>query len=447
VIETILAQLRSAGMSEMEARAKAALFARCAAALANVHTPAGAKRTGLFVPGRIEFLGKHTDYAGGRSLICAVERGICAMVVPRSDSIVRVIDTESASAPVEFEIAPELSPMAGHWGNYPMTVARRVALNFQGDLRGAEIALASDLPRAAGMSSSSALMIAIFLALDAVNDLRGRAEYRANIHSTEELAGYLGTIENGQTFGTLVGDRGVGTFGGSQDHTAILCGKPGMLSQYGFCPVVHERDVPLPADCVFAVGVSGVVAEKTGEAKEKYNRASQLVTETVQMWRYLTGREETTLAAAVRSDAGAVKFIRGMCRSANSEEPLDRFEQFMEESEQIIPAAGDALLRSDLKTLGDLVARSQDLTEKLLKNQVPETIALAHLARECGAIAASAFGAGFGGSVWALVKREVAETFLKTWKQQYIEQFPDRVGTANFFTTVAGPAAMTMELQ
>ena len=28
-----------------------------------------------FVPGRIEVFGKHTDYAGGRSLLCCVERG------------------------------------------------------------------------------------------------------------------------------------------------------------------------------------------------------------------------------------------------------------------------------------------------------------------------------------------------------------------------------------
>jgi len=32
-----------------------------------------------FVPGRIEFLGKHTDYAGGRSLLCAIDRGIAAV--------------------------------------------------------------------------------------------------------------------------------------------------------------------------------------------------------------------------------------------------------------------------------------------------------------------------------------------------------------------------------
>ena len=36
------------------------------------------------VPGRIEFLGKHTDYAGGRSLVCATERGITLHVTPRA---------------------------------------------------------------------------------------------------------------------------------------------------------------------------------------------------------------------------------------------------------------------------------------------------------------------------------------------------------------------------
>lgn len=38
---------------------------------------------------------------------------------------------------------------------------------------------------------------------------------------------YLGCIENGQSFKTLVGDKGVGTFGGSEDHTAIMASEPG----------------------------------------------------------------------------------------------------------------------------------------------------------------------------------------------------------------------------
>src|SRR2546423_829610 len=130
---------------------------------------------------------------------------------------------------------------------------------------------------AAGLSSSSALIIAIFLALADANNLWERAEFRRNIHSIEDLAGYLGTNENGQTFGDLVGDRGVGTFGGSQDHTAILGGEPGRLKVYKYCPVKLEQTIDLPRDWIFAIASSGVVAEKTGAAMEKYNCASQRV--------------------------------------------------------------------------------------------------------------------------------------------------------------------------
>ena len=53
----------------------------------------------------------------------------------------------------------------GRWSNYPMTVVRRVARNFPDARRGCSMAFASDLPLAAGMSSSSALMVMTFLLL------------------------------------------------------------------------------------------------------------------------------------------------------------------------------------------------------------------------------------------------------------------------------------------
>jgi galactokinase len=36
-----------------------------------------------FTPGRIEIFGKHTDYAGGHSLLAAVPRGIALVARPR----------------------------------------------------------------------------------------------------------------------------------------------------------------------------------------------------------------------------------------------------------------------------------------------------------------------------------------------------------------------------
>src|SRR2546426_5727107 len=117
------------------------------------------------------------------------------------------------------------------------------------------------------MSSSSALVVAVFTALADVNALERRPEYLADIRGVEDLAGYLGAVENGLSFGPLAGDRGVGTFGGSEDHTAILCSRAGRLAQYAFRPVRFERDVGLPPDWTFVVGASGVAAEKAGGAR------------------------------------------------------------------------------------------------------------------------------------------------------------------------------------
>ena len=228
--------LVAAGMSESAADEKALTFTNLAH-----HLPASRfEPMRWFVPGRIEVLGKPTDYAGGRSLLCAAERGFCVAAVPRTDSIVRINDIVRQKT-FEIVLSEELEIPPLGWTVYPSVVARRLARNFAGAVRGADIVMASDLPSAAGMSSSSALVIAIFAVLSAVNRLPQHAEYIASIRSPEDLAGYLGCIENGQSFKSLTGDGGVGTFGGSEDHTAILASRPGHLKQYSFCPVRLER--------------------------------------------------------------------------------------------------------------------------------------------------------------------------------------------------------------
>lgn len=435
-------QLVSSGLSAAQASVKAGLFVRATYALREM----GASNDAVhyyFVPGRIEFLGKHTDYAGGRSLICALERGFCVAASARDESRMRITDAARNDC-VEFSLSFELIPRAGHWSNYPMTVASRVARNFPGALRGADIAFVSDLPPAAGLSSSSALIIAVFASLARINALDQRKEYKSNIHNVEDLAGYLGSVENGQTFGSLAGSKGVGTLGGSQDHTAILCCLRGELSQYSFCPVRHERSIALPADHVFVIGVSGVLADKTGEALEKYNRVSSLAAEILAVCRRagLTGE---SLMSAATSSTDAPERIREALRSSRSaafspKELLNRFEQLLIECTEIIPGVAQSLAAGELDKVGALVDRSQDGAERLLGNQVPETIALTRIARDLGAVAASAFGAGFGGSVWALVRTDRAESFKLEWAERYRSRFPEPGQRSMFFSTCAGPS-------
>ncbi len=442
--------MRLADLRAGDATPKPELLARCAAALADRWSVADdADVRAFLVPGRIEVLGKHTDYAGGRSLVAAVRQGVCLLAAPRDDGRLRVAAADLDDAR-EFALDADLAPEAGTWANYPMTVARRVARNFGPPLAGADVAFAADLPPAAGMSSSSAVMVAHFLALSALNGLADREAYRREVRTDEDLAGYLGTVENGQSFGSLAGDRGVGTFGGSEDHVAMLCGRDGQLSQYAYCPVRLQRRIDLPDGCVFAVAASGVEAVKTGEAMAKYNRASALARAAVGAWNAATGRDDPHLSAALTCEAStgeaAERIRHALVRSGprdgfTGEEMARRFEHFHTESERIIPAAGDALGAGDLLRFGRECDASQSAAERLLGNQVPETVYLASEARALGAWAASAFGAGFGGSVWALVAGTGAEAFLDEWRARYADAFPRPASRARFLLTMPGPPA------
>jgi galactokinase len=399
----------------------------------------------IHVPGRIEVLGKHTDYAGGRSLLAAIERGFCVAVAPRADSDVRLIDAGRVD---EVVLSFENAPAAGtpHWAIYPAAVVRRLARDFGLPLRGADISFISDLPPSSGLSSSSALLIATFEALRLVNRLDDRDDFRRALPGVLDVAAYLGSVESGRPFRAFGGEAGVGTSGGSQDHTAILASEALRLSQFGFAPVRAEGSVAIDPDLTFVVGVSGVVAQKTAGAREAYNRAAALSACLLDVWRAHTGRADTTLFEAISSSDGATEDLRRALQLRPGPFPESdlhaRLDQFVDETLVLIPAAVEAMRSRDLRGFGAAVLRSQQGAERGLGNQVPETIELARLAVSIGAHAASAFGAGFGGSVWALVSRVDADRFLGEWAREYAGRF--HLPASTFFRTNAGPPLLRL---
>lgn len=414
---------------------QAAALARADAAFARLSGEPPEGR--LFVPGRIEVLGKHTDYAGGRSITCAIERGFSFVFRRRRDARLVMVDAR-LDRRLECVLGPDAEPQPGHWSNYVLTVVRRLSRNFAGLSTGADVAFASTLPTAAGLSTSSALIIGTYLLLARLNALPDRPEYRGALGDPLRLAAYLGCVENGRAFGALAGDQGVGTRGGSEDHTAILLSEADRLGCYRYHPeIVRLTSLPLPSDLTFVVAASGIAAAKTGGAQARYNRAATLVTELVRRWNASTGRSDETLAQAIDSSPEAVGRLREM--AAGDEGP--RLEHFLIEDREILPRALEALASGDLAAFGRLADRSQASAEALLGNQVPETIALARLARALGAHAASSFGAGFGGSVWALVDAERADAFRSEWAARYAAEYPEASARSEFFTTRPGTGA------
>lgn len=341
-------------------------------------------------PGRIEFVGKHVDYAGGQSITCATTMAIRARATVIDEPGIRV--DAAAARP------------------YTDAVARRLLRDFPRARRGVSLEIGSDLPESAGLSSSSALVVAAAQALVDVNELESDERWAEHVPDVLARATYFAAMETGEAFGPFPGDPGVGVRGGAQDPIAIMCGEEGHVRQFSYLPASFERSIRWPDGLAIVLADSGVRATKTANAQAAYNRLSD--------------------------------GMRGFDRRPSAPVPpelADRVAQFREETDVIVPGVGDALRDRDFARLGTLVDRSQHLAETVLLNQIPETVFLARVARDLGAVAASAFGAGFGGAVWAIVSESDSDQFMQRWATRYRERFPERRGRV-MMTHPAAPA-------
>lgn len=442
-------RLDEAGLPPAAAEAYRTLLREAHEGLDANGVPADGRRAWI-VPGRIEVLGKHVDYAGGRSLLCTVERGIVIVARRRDDRLVNLRDTRRRETISLSLDNPARGPVP--WAIYPRTVVNRLLRNFGDRMQGADFVLASNLPPAAGVSSSSALTVGLTLAFAALCDLWSHPLWQQALPDRAALAGYVGALENGMDYGVLSGEKGVGTMGGAQDQTAILCSDRQRLEVFSWAPVRHERSVPWPTTHTFVVGVSGVVAAKTGAARERYNRAARTAHRLVDAWNATGGAPVRTLRDAFFAAAGEAPLdeippalVAAAEAAADAEfsasHLVGRLGQFFDETFVIVPRAADALEHGNLEAFGRLVDLSQIGAERALENQIAETVHLQRYARDLGATAASAFGAGFGGAVWAMIPTADAERFAARWREKYLRVHHGASHRALFFTSAPSPPA------
>src|SRR4029453_18061024 len=183
-------------------------------------------------------------------------------------------------------------------------------------------------------------------------------EWRATIHDLFDLAGYLGAVENGLTFGTLAGTSGVGTHGGSEDHTAILNCRPGFVSAFSYVPTTPLGEAAVPADWRFLVMPSGVEAAKAGAARARYNYASLATQALADVWRRHAGETAVRpLAQILSGSAGAGAALReALARHSHADfsaGALDRrLTHFTAEDARVLPALA-AFADADRARLGE----------------------------------------------------------------------------------------------
>jgi galactokinase len=209
-----------------------------------------------------------------------------------------------------------------------------------------------------------------------------------------------------------------------------------MLSLFRFSPMELEEEIRWPADWRLALAFSGVRAEKTREALEKYNMVSRRARAAVDAYNARQGTRFTNLGEAVRAGARPGSW-RGLDDGAVPGLG-DRVRQFVAEETRIIPGALRTLRAGDTNGFGRQLTASHRASRRGLWNIAPEVNALQVSALSLGACGASGFGGGFGGSILALVRRAEADRFVSQWRARFRARYPGRT-EADFSIARPGP--------
>jgi galactokinase len=326
----------------------------------------------------------------------ALQRSVRIEFHPRSDRETRLVNRDPRFAPNSFAVSESIPPApAGDWGNYARAATQALAKRFR-DLRGVDALVESDLPIAAGLSSSSALVVAMALAI-----MRANGVTVASL----ELMDLLGR-----------GERYVGTAGGGMDQAIILGAQAGCASRIDFHPL-RLTPTTVPADWQFIVAWSLVHAEKSGAARQAYNERTGQCDEARRLVAGRLGhREDITYPALLA--AASVEELLQVAGSTLSEVLARRFRHVVTEGTRV-PQAEAAMAARDLGLFGQLLDASHRSLRDDYEVSHPELDRLVELARAAGAAGARLTGAGFGGSIVALCRIERAADVVAALRERF----------------------------
>lgn len=327
-------------------------------------------RAAASAPGRVNLIGEHTDYNGGPVLPIAIARRTTAAIGPGSSDAPGVLEAISTrdNAIVKLKWQEELPKS---WAAFLGGVLRELwALEAIAPDTSARVAIASDVPVGAGLSSSAALAVAVTKAL--APNLQPR-----------QIAGVAYRAEHDH----------VGVPVGMMDQTISALGKRDHALLFE-CASLETLQIPFGARLLLVdTGKRHDLA--VGGYKERRAECDEAVQ-----------RLKVELPELVWLASWPVEWLPRLKRALR--EPLrSRAVHVVSETARTRFAA-QLLAQGKIKQFGKLMFESHESLRRLYECSSPELDTVVSAAKRAGAWGARLTGAGWGGAAIVLVKERGA---------------------------------------
>jgi galactokinase len=308
-------------------------------------------------PGRVNLIGEHLDYNGGRSMPIALHVRTLAAAAPRTDGLL-VVESLQTSGRVEVAV-DSLETRVEGWAAYVAGVVWATGLGGSGY----SILVDGQVPTGAGLSSSAALECAVAM-------------------TVRELAGATTTLAELVAACVRAENEYVGARTGSMDQTVAMFAEPGHALVIDFATGAN-RPVPWhPPSELLVVDTRAKHALVGGEYAERRTSCESAAME--------IGVEHLALAHV--EQIGAITDLVTRRRAHH----------VVTENARVV-AAEAAVKAGDWEELGRLLTASHESLRDDYEVSCPELDVAVEAALEAGALGARMTGGGFGGSAIALV--------------------------------------------
>ena len=223
-------------------------------------------------PGRINLMGRHIDHRGGGINVIATDKDTVFVSSPRDDDIINIANLNPQYPDRSFSISESLGctkynswldflddenykealkQSSGDWSNYVKSAVLRLQYDTELSLMGMDMLASGNIPVAAGLSSSSSIVVAVMEAAVSLNCL--------NITDKR----FIDLCGEGEWY--------VGSRGGAGDHAAMKCGRRDTVVHLGFKPFEVGESAKFSDKYSVIVANSMIKAKKSEGSKDKFN--------------------------------------------------------------------------------------------------------------------------------------------------------------------------------